>query len=126
MAAQEPLVIPPEMLREANRHPAIKGFVKPDALRVPLVCDGTVAGFVTPHASKLGWRLSPVWVAPAYRGLGLLRDAWEPYRDRVCVAFISDVNTASAAAYRRAGFAPWRRGPKGYYWKREPCSPSRS
>lgn len=114
--------IPPEMLREANRAWEIRGFVRRSAQRDPLVCGGVVAGFVTPHWHRWGWRLGPIWVAPAFRGLGLVVSAYERYRDRVCVAFVADANVASARCHERAGFVRWRRGNAGWFMRREPST----
>lgn len=113
------LVIPDEMLRAANRCPELRGRVKPDAHRVAIASGGVVVGFFTPHPCALGWRVGPLWIAPEHRRKGLARLAWDGYRDRVCVAFVADSNGASAALHRSCGFAPWRRGPSGWYWRRD-------
>jgi RimJ/RimL family protein N-acetyltransferase len=114
-------VIPEEILRAANRTPELRGRVKPDATRIAIACEGRVVGFFTPHACSLGWRVGPLYVDPAFRKRGLARLAWVGYTDRVCVAFVADGNVASEALHRACGFTQWRRGPKGWFWRREPA-----
>ena len=89
-----------------------------------MMVDGVVAGFVTPHATRMGFRLSPIYVAPDYRRMGLAALAWDRFRDRVCVAFVNDANTASAALHAKLGFVQWRRGCKGWFLRRLPLSPT--
>ncbi len=112
-------MIPEEILRAANRTPELRGRVKPEAHRIAIAHDGRIVGFFTPHETAMGWRLGPLYIDPAYRRLGLARAAWAGYADRVCVAFVADSNTASEALHRACGFERWRRGPKGWYWRRE-------
>lgn len=90
-----------------------------DGPREPLLADGTVVGFVTPHETRRGWRLGPIFVLPAYRRRGLALAAYEARRHLSMVAFVADGNVASMALHERAGFARWRRGNGGWHMRRE-------
>ena len=117
MAALE---VPIEMLRQANRTYEVRGFVRRADARDPLVCDGRVVGFVTPHEHRWGHRIGPIFVLPEYRGRGLVTAY---YRARPSVrfcAFISDSNPASRRLHERASFVNWRRGNGGWFMRREP------
>lgn len=109
------------MLREANRCPELRGRVKPNATRIGLWVDGVIVGFFTPHETDMGWRVGPLWVDPTYRGRRIAELAWRGYVDRVCVAFISNANEASRSLHERIGFVKWRRGCKGWFYRRLPA-----
>lgn len=112
--------VPEEIVRAAMAEPGLRGRVLLcSTRREPLVCDGQVAGFVTPHETKLGWRHGPIYVLPAYRRRGLVEAYYAAHPERTCVAFVPDDNKASRRTHERAGFADWRRGVKGSYMRRE-------
>lgn len=113
--------VPEEIVRAAMAEPGLKGRVfLCSKRREALVCDGHVAGFVTPHETPKGWRHGPIFVLPAFRKKGLVEAYYAAHPERLCVAFIPDANTASRKMHERAGFVNWRRGPKGWYMRREP------
>lgn len=60
--------IPEQIVRDAMAAPELKGRVfLCSTRREPLVCDGKVVGFVTPHETPSGWRHGPIYVDPEYR-----------------------------------------------------------
>jgi L-amino acid N-acyltransferase YncA len=67
----------------------------------------------------MGWRHGPIFVLPDYRGKGLVEAYYASHPERVCVAFIPDTNDASRKTHEKAGFANWKRGPGGWYMRRE-------
>lgn len=110
--------IPDAILRAARREYELRGVVRSTDERLALLCDGVVAGFVTPHRRQDGLlTCGPVYVAQAFRGRGVaagfFRSLLEP-----CVACIADTNEASRRMVERAGFVRWRRYEKGWYWRR--------
>ena len=113
--------VPIEIIREAMADYCCRGRVRLlDERREALIYDGKVVGFVCPHPSKLGWRHGPMYVQPAYRGLGLVVAYYKAHPERDCVAFIADGNTASFRMHKKAGFVAWKRGPGGQ-WMRRPA-----
>lgn len=112
--------IPLELVRAARLEPSLRGRVHLcSTRREALVCDGAIVGFVTPHEMPTGWRHGPIYVAPGYRKRGLVRAYYDAHPERVCVAFIADGNRSSRAAHVAAGFVDWRRGPRGWFMRRE-------
>jgi len=111
--------IPESLLREANAASETRGRVRRDAYREPIVCDGRVVGFLTPHETAWGWRLGPIYVLPEYRRRGLALAAYNRFRDRTVIVFVSDKNIVSRAFVERAGFVPWRPGNGGWFMRRE-------
>lgn len=110
--------IPEDLLRAANRDPGTRGRVRRDADRVPIVCDGRVAGFYTPHRDRSGAiRLGPVYILPEFRGRGLVSDVYRTAPGPV-VACVEAWNVASERMLERAGFVRWRRYAHGWYWRR--------
>jgi L-amino acid N-acyltransferase YncA len=88
--------------------------------REPLVAEGRIVGFVTPHETKAGWRHGPIFVLPGYRRLGLVKAYYDARPERTCVAFVPDGNEASRRTHLSAGFADWRRGKGGTFMRRGP------
>lgn len=116
-------IIPEILLQEANRAREIVGWVKPGAYREPLLWEGTVAGFVTPHTTAWGLTRAPVFVLPAYRRRGLAAAAYLAGGDVTCWDFAADYNLASQAMLARAGFTRWRRGNGGWFYRRLAVTP---
>lgn len=112
-------MIPTEIIRAANAEWETRGNAKRNAVREPLLCDGEIAGFITPHETAWGWRLGPIFVLPEYRRRGLALAAYEARRHLTMVAFVADTNAASATLHERAGFTRWKRGNGGWFLRRE-------
>lgn len=101
--------------------PSLRGrVILSSKRREPLMCDGEVVGFVTPHQGKIGWRVGPIYVAPGYRGRGLVTAYYDDHPDQAFVAFIPEGNRSSLTAHKRAGFMPWRKARGGQWMRREP------
>lgn len=116
-------VIPEEIVRAAMAEPGLRGRVFLCSMRrESIVCDGRVVGFVTPHETAIGWRHGPIYVLPAFRNRGLVEAYYVAHPERLCVAFIQDENAASRKMHERAGFINWKRGPNGWYMRREPLT----
>lgn len=115
--------VPEAIVREAMKDPALNGrvFLR-SKRREPLMCDGAIVGFVCPHEERDGWRHGPIFVMPEFRGRGLVEAYYASHPERLCVAFVADANEASRKMHERAGFVNWRRGPKGWYMRREPLT----
>lgn len=112
--------IPVELVREAMQDPALKGRVfMCSSHREPLLFEGKVVGFVTPHVTKDGWRHGPIFVREGYRGRGLVEAYYKAHPDRRCVAFVADGNVSSRRMHLRAGFVDWKRHSKGWFMRRE-------
>ena len=120
MARRSIQAIPDWILKEANKHWAIVGWVKQSDHREPILCDGHVVGFITPHKKAYGWSFAPVYVIESHRGMGLCAAHLQKYVDRLCVGFVADKNLASRAMFDKAGYEPWRRGNNGWFMRREP------
>lgn len=117
----ERTVIPEALLRAANKDRGTRGRVRrADAeRRVPILCDGLVVGFYTPHESASGYkRIGPVYVLPEYRGRGLVTAIYRSI-DGPMLACIEAWNIDSERLHERAGFLPSRRYSHGWYWVRE-------
>lgn len=113
--------VPDAVVRAAMAEPGLRGRVfLCSKRREALVCDDQVVGFVSPHETKGGWRHGPIFVLPAFRGRGLVEAYYAAHPERRCVSFIQDANKSSRRAHERAGFVNWKRGPKGWYMRREP------
>jgi len=113
--------IPDDIVRAAMKSPELKGRVfLCSTRREPLVCDGKVVGFVTPHETASGWRHGPIYVDPEYRGKGLVEAYYARHPERLCVAFIRDDNTASLKMHLNAGFEFWKRAKEGAFYRRQP------
>lgn len=111
-------VIPEEIVRAAMAEPGLRGRVfLCSTRRKPLLVDGEVVGFVTPHETKSGWRAGPIFVMPAFRGRGLVEAFYAANRDRTWVAFVADQNASSLAMHQRAGFRDWKKA-RGGRWMR--------
>lgn len=112
--------VPEEIVRAAMKEPGLRGRVfLCSKRREPLVCEGKVVGFVTPHQTKMGWRHGPIFVLPGYRGRGLVDAYYAAHPERACVAFIPDANRSSRRMHEKAGFQNWRRGAGGWFMRRE-------
>ena len=112
------MTIPEPLLEEARRERAIVGYVRADARREPIVCGGIVVGFYTPHQTRWGLSFAPVYVTPAYRRRGLALAAYTSRRDVTMWAFAADWNHSSSKMLVKAGFVRWRRGTKGWFYRR--------
>lgn len=111
--------MPAEIVRAAREVPELKARVfLCSKRREPLVYDGKVVGFVTPHQTKQGWRHGPIFVLPGYRGKGLVKSYYDAHPERDCVAFVPDGNVASRRMHLAAGFTDWKRGPGGLFMRR--------
>lgn len=112
--------IPVEVLRAAGKAHGLEGRVKPDAQRMPIVCDGRVVGFYTPHHAANGRaRIGPFFVLPEYRRRGLLLAVYESMRGTPMMAAVRDDMPESTALHERAGFIRIRRFRWGWYWHRD-------
>jgi L-amino acid N-acyltransferase YncA len=115
----ETLVIPPEMVAAANREHGLKGRVKRGATREPIIQDGQVVGFYTPHFAANGrMRVGPIYVAPEFRGRGAATSVYTEIQGPMMAAIRDDMPD-SIRMHERAGFQKWRRFQWGWYWKRD-------
>jgi GNAT superfamily N-acetyltransferase len=110
--------IPTEVLQLARKDRWLKGYVKADAHREPVLLDGVVVGFYTPHIDRNGClQLGPVFVLPEHRGKGLVtaiyRAAPEPL-----VACVEIGNVESERMVERAGLRRWRRYQRVWHWRK--------
>lgn len=111
-------MIPQEIIKAARAEYQCRGRVRGRDERKPLVFDGEVVGFFTPHVDGRGWnRMGPVFVLPEYRRKG------------VCVAlyrregatkdlhiFVAGDNPAGKQAAEKAGFVFLHGGAAGGCW----------
>lgn len=112
--------VPEEIVRAAMKEPTLRGrVILRSTRRHPLICDGKVVGFVTPHETKSGWRIGPIYVAPGYRRRGLVAAYYQAQPGKAFVAFIADGNAASLSAHRAAGFVAWKKARHGQWLRRE-------
>lgn len=112
-------MIPLDVIRTANATWETRGRARAhDPRHQPLLCESSVAGFITPHETSWGWRLGPIFVMPEFRRRGLVLLAYEERRGLTMVAFVADDNEASTALHARAGFTRWRRGNGGFFVRR--------
>lgn len=112
-----------ELVREAMQEPALKGRVfMCSSHREPLLFEGQVVGFVSPHQTKDGWRHGPIFVREGYRGRGLVEAYYKAHPERLCVAFVADGNASSRRMHLRAGFVSWKRHGKGWFMRRKPLA----
>lgn len=112
--------IPADMLKRANACEWIRGRVFPDAAREPIVHDGEVVGFVSPHQGRHGFRLGPIWIEPEHRGKGLAAKVVAAYADKhpdLC-HWLADRNEATLRMHLSIGFRLWRRGSRGGWYRR--------
>lgn len=112
--------IPMALVRAARAEPTLRGRVHLcSTRREPLLWEGQVVGFVTPHQMGDTWRHGPIYVDPAFRNRGALQLYYANHPERTCVAFVADNNTSSRNAHAGAGFVNWRRGKGGWFMRRE-------
>jgi len=115
--------VPEEVVRAAMAEPGLRGRVfLCSKRREPLVFEGQIVGFVTPRETPNGWRHGPIFVLPGFRRRGLVDAYYAAHPERLCLAFIPDSNKASRRMHERAGFVNWKRGPKGWYMRRQPLT----
>lgn len=114
--------IPIELLRKANKEHWTRGVVHPNDARIkrePILLDGRVVGFYTPHRSACGvLNIGPIYIIPEARGLGLSLAVYAAI-DEPMIACIEDGNTASERLHEKAGFVRWKRYSNGWWWKRD-------
>lgn len=112
--------IPMEIVRAAMKEPGLAGrVILRSKRRDPLVADGQVVGFVTPHQVGDHWRHGPIYVLPKYRRRGLVRAYYDSHPERTCVAFVADGNAESRRMHVAAGFTDWRRAKAGTFMIRQ-------
>lgn len=108
------------IVRAAMREPGLRGrVILRSKRREPLMCDGSVVGFVTPHQVGDHWRHGPIYVMPGFRRRGLVAAYYAAHPGRVCVAFVANSNRASRLMHTAAGFVDWRRAKAGSFMRRE-------
>lgn len=114
-------LVPQELLLEANRDHGTRGRVRPrDAsiARRPIVCDGQVVGFYTPHRAATGeLRIGPCYITPAYRRRGLMLAVYAGLQGPL-LACVEESNVAAVRLHERAGLVRLRRYQNGWYWRR--------
>lgn len=111
--------IPIEIVRAAMAEPFLRGrVILSSKRRVPLTYRGKIVGFVTPHRTKSGMRLGPIFVLPEYRGKSLLEKYYDSHPGETFVAFIPSGNDASRRAHVKAGFTFWKNAARGQWMKR--------
>ena len=112
-------MIPEALLREAGKDPGLRGRVKRCVRREPIVCDGKVVGFYTPHLAACGRkRIGPIYVLPEYRGRGLVTSVYRSIEGPM-MACILTIHEDSQRMHERAGFVKWKRFARGWYWRRD-------
>lgn len=112
--------IPLAVVRAAMREPGLRGrVILKSTRREPLVADGQIVGFVTPHQVGDHWRHGPIFVLPGYRNRGLVSAYYDSHPERTCVAFVPEGNMASRRMHLSAGFVDWRRAKAGTFMRRE-------
>ncbi len=112
------VVIPRCLLAEANKDPGTVGRVHTGDCRVPIMWDGEVVGFYTPHVAAGGdKRIGPVYVRPEWRGRGLVSMVYESIEGPM-LACVQGINAESIRLHERCGFVRLRRYSHGWYWRR--------
>lgn len=111
-------MIPQSIIEEARRERAIIGYVKTGDHREPIRFGEQIVGFYTPHQNRWGLTYGPIYVSPPYRRMGLALAAYEARRDVTMWDFAADWNNASSGMLTKAGFLQWRRGTKGWFYRR--------
>lgn len=113
--------IPMALIREAKKDPLIgPRIVLSSKRREPLVWEGEVVGFVTPHDTPSGRRIGPIYVAPGHRKRGLVLRWYNEHPDETFIAFIPVGNYSSLRLHQRAGFRHWKNARNGEWLRREP------
>lgn len=112
--------IPLAIVRAAMKEPGLAGrVILRSKRREPLIADGQVVGFVTPHQVGDHWRHGPIFVLPGHRKRGLVHAYYDAHPERTCVAFVADGNAESRRMHVAAGFTDWRRAKSGTFMRRE-------
>lgn len=111
--------IPGYIIKAANRDKPIRGRVRRDAYREPIIEPSSckVVGFVTPHAGRRGYRLGPIFVLPEHRGRGLATAAVLRYRDRGLVHYVPNSSPESDRMHLAAGFDVWYTTRRGTWYR---------
>ena len=113
--------IPMALIREAKKDPLLgPRIILSSTRREPLIWEGEVVGFVTPHDTKSGKRAGPIYVAAGHRKRGLVVKWYNEHPDDTFVAFVPVSNYASLVMHRKAGFKRWKKSKHGDWMKREP------
>lgn len=111
--------VPQELVREARGCHWLRTRVRySDPRREPIICDGQVVGFYTPHHMGGVLRLGPMYITPAFRGRGLMATVYASITETV-VALVEDGNAESERLHLRCGFVRWRRRRTGWWYRRE-------
>lgn len=113
--------IPMALIREAKKDPLLgPRIILSSTRREPLIWGDEVVGFVTPHDTKSGKRVGPIYVAAGHRKRGLVVRWYNEHPDDTFVAFVPVGNHSSERVHRKAGFVPWKNARDGEWFRREP------
>ena len=83
---------------------------------------GLPVGFYTPKLTPSGVRFGPIYVEPERRGCGYAARVYQEWASKSevrCVVYAEDGNKPSARAALAAGYAKWKRGIVGTYYRSE-------
>ena len=110
--------IPETLLRNARRDWQCRGRVRPEAEREPIICEGQVVGFCTPHTDKRGrHRLGPIYIMPEYRNRGLVTALYLRHgQTKDLDLYVAGDNPSAMRAAIKAGFTRVCGGPGGGSW----------
>lgn len=96
-----------KLQRQANQDPFLRDFVKPNPDRVPILHQGKTVGFYTPRKDNKYLRAGALYLDPAYRGQGIMKQVLSSYfTDKKGKAWISNNNTKSISLFTGLGFKP--------------------
>lgn len=96
-----------KLQRQANQDPFLADFIKPDPSRVTVDYQGKTIGFYTPRKEGEYLRAGALYIDPAYRGKGIMKNTLAAYFSKSKGrAWISDNNHNSIALFTKLGFTP--------------------
>jgi hypothetical protein len=110
--------VPEWLLKEANNCPWIKGRVMRWLVK-PIYHNDCVVGLYHPRQEKSGFMISPIYVTPESRRLGLMYQTIKEIKVRPIVVCVNEKNRVSERLFEKLGFIRWRRfngKVKGWYW----------